>query len=148
MIDEITEKISLIGLVIIVISCIAGTRIIRQIIETAVPAWKKKADENHPDKTYSTTMSRWWNKVILYILPVIIGALMGKFIQSDFIFGNVQSISGKIFYGASLGWMSGFLFKIFIQLIQNKTGVDMIKVADLDVTKGKEIIASKYEDLD
>lgn len=147
MIDEIMKEISLVGLIVIVIACVAGTKIIRQIIETALPAWKKKADENHPDKTYATTMSRWWNKVILYILPVAIGACMG-FVNSDFIFGNIQSQSGKIFYGASLGWMSGFIVKIFFQLIQKKTGVDISKVVDIDPTKGKKEKEEKKEEDD
>jgi Na+/H+ antiporter NhaA len=131
MIDEITKEISLAGLAVIVIACVALTKIVRKIVETSIPAWRKKADENHPDKTYATNMSRWWNQVILYVIPVTIGLLLG-FIKSEFIFGKIDTLSGKMFYGASVGWMSGFLVKIFFQLIKEKTGVDVSKVADMD----------------
>jgi hypothetical protein len=97
---------------------------IRKIVEVKWPSLKKQADANDPKITYLTTMSRWWNEVILGLLPVMFGGLSGL-IKSDFLFSSIGDRGGKILFGLGVGWFSGFLYKLLWKLIKQKSGLDI-----------------------
>lgn len=100
------------------------TFFVRRIVETAVPSVKKQADENAKAVTYKTTFARWWNSVILYAIPVVIGSLIGL-VNISFIFtGDIKTISGRMIFGGVVGWFSSFLYKVVRKMIIKKTGVD------------------------
>ncbi|MFA5202888.1 MAG: hypothetical protein WC708_00530 [Lentisphaeria bacterium] len=111
---------------------------IRKIVESAWPKLKKQADANDPKLTYLTSMARWWNEVILYLLPVILGSFCGL-IKSDFLFAGIGVKGGKIIFGAVVGWFASFLYKLLRRVIKQKTGVDIIpdvSASDIDTPAG------------
>lgn len=97
---------------------------VRRVTESAWPSLKKQADANSPEVTYLTKTSRWWNEVILYFLPVAVGALAGL-LKSEFLFGTIGDRGGKILLGVCIGWFSGFLYKCLKRMIAQKTGVSL-----------------------
>jgi hypothetical protein len=102
------------------------TWLIRAIVETAWPTLKKRADANAVAVTYLTAGSRWWNEVVLYIVPVVIGGAFGLMVSSTFLFGDIQEISTKVTLGGVVGWLASFLYKILRKAIKQKTGVDIL----------------------
>lgn len=98
---------------------------IKRVVEGALPRLKKQHDENSPKVTYLTTGARWWNEVILYLLPVLLGALAGAFLKSDFFFDAIGDKGGRIGFGGGVGWFSGFLYKLLKKLIWQKFGLEL-----------------------
>lgn len=98
---------------------------IRRLVETAYPSLKKKADENSPKATYLTTAARWWNDVVLFNLPVVIGGAIGLFMQSSFFFGDISERSARTTLGGVIGWFSSFLYNLLRRVIKQKMGLDV-----------------------
>lgn len=122
--DQITSQILRPGTFAVAVAVVVLTFFIRKTVETAVPHLKKKADENEKDVTYATTFARWWNTVILYAIPVTLGACAG-FIPSDWIHGDVNDLGGRLLFQGGVGWFSSFMYKVLRKLILKKTGVDI-----------------------
>lgn len=100
------------GTIVFGVSIIMLTFFVRKLVETAVPSAKKKADENAPAKTYETTFARYWNQVILYALPPLVGALIGVF-DVPFLYGDngAKTMLGRVFTGIFVGGVSAFFYK-------------------------------------
>lgn len=98
--------------------------LIRRIVETAVPSAKKAADANEPGLTYLTTFARWWNEAILYVLPVVVGAVLGVVLK-DWALEGFTKNSTLMIYGGIVGWFSTVLYKGVAQAIKKKTGIDL-----------------------
>lgn len=98
--------------------------LLRRIVESVWPSLKKQVDANTPGITYLTSMSRWWNEVILYFLPVIVGSAFGM-VKSDFFFAGIVDRSGRILFGLVVGWFSSFLYKVLRKIIKVRTGLDI-----------------------
>lgn len=92
------------GIVIYVV-----TRLTRKGVELKWPSLKKQADANDPQLSYLTPMSRWWNEVILYAAPVVLGGL-ASLVPSQFLFEGIDG-AAKSMYGMGVGWFSGMLYK-------------------------------------
>lgn len=99
---------------------------IKRIVEGAMPWLKKQHDENSPKITYLTTGARWWNEVMLYLFPVLLGCLAGAFLKSDFFFDAIGDKGGRIGFGGGVGWFSGFLYKLLKKLIWQKFGLELV----------------------
>jgi len=120
------------GTLILACAVFIVTFFVRKIVETAVPSVKKQADENSPNKTYTTGFSVWWNQVILYAIPVVIGCLFGLF-NAPFMFaGDIKTMSGRIIFGGVIGWFSSFLYKVVRKMIIKKTGIDGSDLPTID----------------
>lgn len=104
---------------------------IRKIIESIWPRLKKQVDANNPKITYLTSIARWWNEVILYFLPVMIGIFCG-FIRSDFLFSGIGDKGGKLIFGAVIGWFASFIYKLLRKVIKQKLGVDITPDVNTD----------------
>jgi hypothetical protein len=102
------------------------TWIVRAIVENAWPTLKKRADANSPSVTYLTAGARWWNEVVLYMVPVTIGGIFGLTVSSPFLFGDITGLSTKVTLGGVVGWLASFLYKILRKAIKQKTGVDIL----------------------
>lgn len=124
--DQAISQFFTAGSVILAISVVIATFFIRRVVETAVPSVKKMADENDPHPTYKTGFARWWNKVILYLIPVLVGACIGMFdIPYLFSIEGLDGMSSRVFFGGVVGWMSSVVYKGVRMAIQKKTGVDI-----------------------
>lgn len=119
--DKAIEQFVNVNSIIYIIAIIATTFFVRRIVETAVPSVTKKADENGKGSTYESGFARWWNQVILYLIPVVVGGLIVQIPLLTEI--GIQTFSGKFVYGMSLGWMSGLVYKVFRRAVANKFGV-------------------------
>lgn len=122
--EEITSQVLRAGTFAVGVAVFVVTWFVRKVVETVWPTLKKNADENAKEFTYATPMARWWNTIILYAIPVTLGALAGL-IPSDFLFGDVKDLGGRILFGAGVGWFASFLYKILRKVILKKTGVDI-----------------------
>lgn len=125
--DQAISQFLTAGTAVLALSVVIFTFFIRRSVETAWPSVKKAADENHPDVTYKTTFARWWNQVILYAVPVIVGGGIGL-LHVPYLFsveGIGESTSSRIFFGGVVGWMSSYLYKIVRMTLKQKTGVDI-----------------------
>lgn len=103
--------------------------LLRKVVETAWPKLQKQCDVNAPRVVYLTTLSRWWNEVILYTLPVLLGGATG-FIRSEFFFAGIGDKGGRLIFGVVVGWFCSFLYKLLRKVIKQKTGIDIVPDAD------------------
>lgn len=122
---DIVDLLTRPGTYVLGVAIFILTFMFRRIVESAQPKWKKQADANDPKSTYLTTWSRWWNEVILYILPVSFGIASG-FIKSDFFFAGIGDKGGRLIFGAIVGWFSSFLYKLLRKVARQRLGVDII----------------------
>ena len=104
---------------------------IRRIVENIWPNLKKQHDENSPKVTYLTAPSRWWNTVILAVLPVAIGAA-SSLMKSDFFFDGIGDKGGRIAFGGCVGWFAGFLYQTLKGVIKQKFGLTINPADDED----------------
>lgn len=122
--EEITTQILRPGTFAVAVAVVILTFFIRRIVETVWPSLKKAADANAPELTYLTKVSMWWNTVILYAIPVTVGAST-SFIASDFLHGDITDFGGRLLFQAGVGWFASFMYKILRKVVLQKTGVDI-----------------------
>lgn len=113
------------GTAVLAITVVVLTFFVRRIAETAFPVLRRNAEDHQPEPNYLTVWARWWNKVILYIIPVAVGVGLA-YTKVDYLF-QVEGLeaNARPFFGGVVGWLSSFLYKIFRQMIQKKTGLDI-----------------------
>lgn len=105
--------------------CWVGTFFARRIVENIWPHLKKQADENSTRTTYLTPSARWWNQVILYLIPVAIGTFSAAVATAYPFPVGIQSLSARLFFGTVIGFFSGYLYKVVRQIIARVTGVQI-----------------------
>lgn len=122
---DIIELLTRPGTYVLAVSIFILVFVLKRVVESALPQWKKQHDENSPKITYLTRGARWWNEVILYLLPVLLGCLAGAFLKSDFFFDAIGDKGGRIGFGGGVGWFSGFLYKLLKKLLWQKFGLEL-----------------------
>lgn len=73
---------------------------------------------------YFSKIKNAWSEVIVPILPVIIGGLIAEFAKQYPYPDDIQSDSGKVFFGLIAGMFSGLVYRIaksYISKIGSKT---------------------------
>jgi hypothetical protein len=126
------------GTYVLGIALFAASFLLRKVVETQWPRLKKQADANAKEATYLTTFARWWNEVLLYIIPVALGGCCG-FIKSEFFFAGIGDKGGRLLVGAVIGWCSSFLYKCLRKLAKQKMGLDLapdLDAGDIDPPAG------------
>lgn len=122
--DQAIQQFLQTGTLVLAFAVFIATFFVRRIVETAVPKLAKKSDENEKGATYESAFARWWNQVILYAIPVILGSVSGL-INMPFIFGeNIETTAGRCFFGAVVGWLSSFFYKVFRKLMVKHIDVE------------------------
>jgi hypothetical protein len=107
-----------VGLAVLVV---IGTFFVRRIIETAVPSVKAQKDG-----TYKTKFALWWNSVLLYSIPIVVGAglgLVGSYYEGS-LPESIKTHVGGLFFGVIIGWFSSFIYKVLRKVLKKKTGID------------------------
>ena len=122
---DIIELLTRPGTYVLAVAIFIFTFLLKRVVETAAPWLKKQHDENSPKVTYLTTGARWWNEVILYLLPVTLGVLAGALLKSEFFFDGIGDKGGRLGFGGGVGWFSGLLYKILKKLIRQKFGLEL-----------------------
>jgi hypothetical protein len=118
------------------LACWILTFLSRRITETALPHLKKQVDANQEGATYKTTFARWWNEVLLYVLPVAWGGLSASLATFYPFPEGVSSFSARLFFGIVTGFFSGFIYKILKKIILKK--FDIVSESDLPAAKVPE----------
>lgn len=103
---------------------VIGTFFIRRIVETAVPSCRDKANGKLGSE-YQTKFGLWWNSVVLYSIPVILGAFVAWVAFGTYTPENIKSSSSALVWGAVIGWCSSFIYKVVRKFLKKKTGVDL-----------------------
>ena len=122
--DSALEQLLNLGTMIFSVSIVIVTFFIRRVVETQWPALRKKSDENAPAITYSTPFARWYQTVILYAIPVVVGGLLGLLKITYFFPEAIQTPGGRLFYGGVVGWFSSAIYKIVKRAFASK-GVEL-----------------------
>ena len=115
--EEITSHILRPGTFAVAVAVVVLTFFVRRIVETIKPDLKN-------EEPYKTALAKWWNSVILYAIPVSLGAC-SAFINSDFIHGDIKDLGGRLLFQGGVGWFASFMYKVLRKLILKKTGVDI-----------------------
>ena len=115
---DILDLMTRSGTYVLAISIFVLTFFTRKVVEISWPSLKKQADANSPSLTYLTAMSRWWNEVILYAIPVLYGAVSAA-IPSELLFNGIDG-GAKMLFGMCVGWFSSFLYKAVKKVMKTK----------------------------
>lgn len=99
-----------IGTALLGVAVVIITSFIRKVIETAVPDIRQKADEDDAGPSYGNKLSRWYNKVIVYYIPVVVGVVLGCF-KIPVLFGEIESLGGRIVFAMVVAWFSRDIYK-------------------------------------
>lgn len=119
---DILDLLTRSGTYVLAVAIFVLTFFTRRVVEMIWPSLKKRADANVPEMTYLTTMSRWWNEVILYAVPVTYGAL-SSLVDSSFFFDGIDGGGAKLMFAAGVGWFSSFMYKALKKAISNRANV-------------------------
>lgn len=98
-----------VGTLLLGVFVVVATKLIRVGVEGLFPQLQKLADENASFATYASTISRYWNQVFLYAIPVAVGS--GAAMVSPFTLG-FTSLDSKAIGGLLVGWLMSFLYKL------------------------------------
>jgi hypothetical protein len=111
--------------------CYVVTLSIRRIVEAALPHLK--------EKPYKTTFSRWWNEVILYLIPITLGAMAAVLLRgTSLVPVELVGVRPCLVYGAVLGSMCSMIYKIMKMLILKKAGVVIPELEAMPPTQPEE----------
>lgn len=121
------------GTYVLALAVFIVTWIVRKTIENIWPSLQKQGDANATQITYLTRMSRWWNEVMLYEIPVLIGGAFG-FMHSGFLFGDITGLSTKMTFGGVVGWLASFMYKVLRKVVKQRLGVDILPGDQMAVT--------------
>lgn len=124
--DEAVNHLVSFGALMLGLVSFIGTFLVRRVAETAIPGLRKKADANAAGLTYGSTAARWWNEVVLYALPAIVGAVVGLG-NASYIFADmkIDTLGGRVLCGVVMGFFSGFVYKVIAKGARRVTGVDL-----------------------
>ena len=125
--DEAVNHLVSFGALMLGVVSFIGTFLLRRIVETAAPGLRKMSDANAPGLTYGSTAARWWNEVILYALPAIVGAMVGL-ANAAYIFADmkIDTLGGRVLCGVVMGFFSGFVYKVLAKGVRRVTGVELV----------------------
>ncbi len=124
--DQILDQFLNVGTIVLAVSVVILTFVVRRVVETAMPSLKKQADENAPQVTYATTLARWYQQLILYIIPVVVGGVIGWCNVPYFFNAEELTTTGsRVFFGGVVGWFSSFIYKAVRMALRKKVGIDI-----------------------
>jgi hypothetical protein len=124
-----------IGIALVAYICTAVTR---RIVETRWPGLKKQADELSASVTYGSNFAKWYQQVILYLMPLVYGGAAGvcaKFYPWP---SGVHNWVSRMVLGIICGFFSGYAYKLIARLIGQKVGLDVSQIANSDPKPGQD----------
>jgi hypothetical protein len=120
--DELITMIFRPGTLVLAVAIYAATHIIRRVVETAKPDLKRKASEMDKAAMYGNKLALWWNEVVLYAMPVVLGGLSGRYLPSEFLFGELTG-KDRILLACGVGWFSTMVHKAVRKALASKAGI-------------------------
>lgn len=122
--DSAFDQLLTFGTMILAVSIVIATFFVRRVLETGWPILRKQADENDPALTYSSSVARWYQTVVLYAIPVVVGGLIGLTSVPYFFPETVQTMGGRVFFGGVVGWFSSAVYKVVKRSLA-KRGIEL-----------------------
>lgn len=122
--DEVVSQLLSYKTVILMVAVTIGTFFTRRVVETAAPTLKQVASEMDRAPMYPNQWAVWWNGVIIYLIPVILGAVLALSVK-DLVVLDFASKSGLAMYGSTCGWFSATGYKILRKVLQARVGVEL-----------------------
>lgn len=123
--DDLVAQLLSKGTLAIAIMVVIGNFFIKRSVEIAFPILKPVAKEMDPESMYRSRAALYWNQLGLYALPVLLGFLIGTFIKSPLLFGDIQTTEERVMYAAIVGWFADFLYELVQKTLYTKTGVKL-----------------------
>jgi hypothetical protein len=123
--DEAVTQLLSYKTVILMVAVVIGTFFIRRIVETAFPVVKQAAPETASAQTYTNHWAVWWNQVILYLIPVLLGIGLSFGIKDLVALEGFATKGGIALYGGISGWFSATGYKILRRVVKTRTGIDL-----------------------
>jgi hypothetical protein len=111
-----------IGIALIAYICTAVTR---RIVETQWPVLKKQADELASLATYASNVAKWYQQVVLYLMPLVYGSLTGLAAKSYPWPNGIHGWSSRVALGVICGFFSGYVYKLVTRMFGQKVGLDV-----------------------
>lgn len=115
------SKLDPIALCVLGIGVFILTFFIRRICETAWPVLKPNASAEEAKPLYVTKISLWWNTIIIYAIPVLLGAGL-TLAAPGYFRPDTKSAVALTMYGCCIGWFSGFIYTIVLKMFMAKIG--------------------------
>ena len=122
--DSIVSQFLSKGTLILAIVIVIINFFIKRLVEIIWPTLKPIARELDQKAMYTGKAALVWNQIGLYLLPVLIGVLLGSLIKDPYIFGtDIKAASGRIAYAAIVGWFADFMYEVVQKSLYKTTGV-------------------------
>lgn len=103
-------------------ACYVLTFITRKIFETAIKSLRSVPSGK---LVYVSVASMWWNSVILYAIAPLYGVGIALLARNTELFPeSFRSWQAAVVLGISLGFMSGFIYKVMKKLVLKEVGVN------------------------
>lgn len=116
----LTKGTAIIAIVVVILNFF-----VKRIVEMTWPKLRPVGGEMDHKPMYSGKAGMWWNEVGLYALPVLIGSTFGRFVDEPFMFGDISTIKGRVFYAGVVGWFADFLYTVVQKALYKSTGVEL-----------------------
>lgn len=123
--DAAVEQFLTKGTALIAIMVVIINFFVKKTIELKWPKLKPTGTAMDHKPMYSGKASEWWNEIGLYALPVFIGCTIGRFVNESFLFGEIATITGRVFYAGVVGWFADFLYTVITKALYKSTGVQL-----------------------
>jgi hypothetical protein len=116
----LTKGTAIIAIVVVILNFF-----VKRIVEMAWPKLRPVGQAMDHKPMYAGKAGMWWNEVGLYALPVFIGCTVGRFVDEPFMFGDITTLKGRVFYAGVVGWFADFLYTVVQKALYKSTGVEL-----------------------
>jgi hypothetical protein len=114
----LTKGTALIAIMVVIVNFF-----LKRTIELKWPQLRPTGTAMDHRPMYAGKPAMWWNEVGLYALPVFIGCTIGRFVNEAFLFGDIQTNTGRVFYAGVVGWFADFMYTVIQKFLYKSTGV-------------------------
>ncbi len=113
------------GTVLIAIMVVILNFFVKRSVEMIWPKLKPTGKELDHKPMYQGKAGMWWNEIGLYALPMFIGCTIGALVNEAFLFGEITTHTGRVFYAGVVGWFADFLYTVVQKFLYKSTGVQL-----------------------
>lgn len=123
--DAAVEQFLTKGTALIAIMVVILNFFVKRTVEMIWPKLKPTGHAMDHKPMYAGKAGMWWNEIGLYALPMFIGCTIGGLVNEAFLFGDITTHTGRVFYAGVVGWFSDFLYTVVQKFLYKSTGVQL-----------------------
>jgi hypothetical protein len=122
--DQLIKDFSLLGLASLAVMTVVSVALTRRVLELAFPwlAVDKQRSEKVTVVTYVNRFAKVYNELVLYLLPYLWAAVFAL-AQTDFLFGQIGTYTGRLFLAFMVATFSQLFYKSAKQAVPKLFGV-------------------------